>query len=247
MDPKMNILKDIELKHATMVAVLAKSGATIAEEMTGETAHLLHMAVGISGEVAKLVVAKGRENPTEELGDVEFYLEGLREGLHISRKFVLKALADMHPSLLPAVTEITSIVFEAGELLDAIKKIVIYRQTVHMARIVNTLARIEHILDFYRKSNDVTWLETLQHNYDKLEERYKGHIYSDKAAQERADKKEDKDKVLTEEECSLKYLVNSRIGERIETPKPKVTVLIDTMGEPWIVNSVGELVRTRLD
>ena len=87
--------------HSEMVAGLAKSGDTIAAEMTGPDAHLLHMAVGISGEAGELLDAiKKRviyrkdldlDNVIEELGDLEFYLEGIRQGLCITRDECLAA------------------------------------------------------------------------------------------------------------------------------------------------------------
>jgi NTP pyrophosphatase (non-canonical NTP hydrolase) len=114
------------INHSDMVAQLAKPGELIAAELTGDDAHLLHMAVGISGESGELLDAVkksviyrkplDRENVIEELGDLEFYMEGLRQGLGITRE------------------------------------------------------------------------ETIEANINKLGKRYKGHSYSDAQAQDRADK-----------------------------------------------------------
>ena len=83
------------LKHSEMVALLAKSGATIAREINADDAHLMHMAIGISGESGELLDAikkqviyrkpLDRENVIEELGDLEFYMEGMRQGLGVTR------------------------------------------------------------------------------------------------------------------------------------------------------------------
>ena len=83
------------MNHSELVANLAKSGEEIVATITPEQAHLLHMAVGISGEAGELLDAVKKaviyqkeidlENVIEELGDVEFYMEGLRQGLEISR------------------------------------------------------------------------------------------------------------------------------------------------------------------
>jgi len=83
-----------------MVAALAKPGQEIADTMSAEEAHALHMAVGISGEsgelldaIKKYVIYKkplDRVNVVEELGDLEFYMEGLRQGLEISRQEVIQ-------------------------------------------------------------------------------------------------------------------------------------------------------------
>ena len=92
---------EIKIDHSMMVRVLAKSGEQIRAELTTEQAHALHMAVGISGESGELLdaVKKGaiyqkpfdRENIIEELGDLEFYMEGLRQGFGITREETLVA------------------------------------------------------------------------------------------------------------------------------------------------------------
>ena len=90
-----------DINHADMVRGLCKAGVTIAAELTGHDAHLLHMAVGVSGESGELLDAVkkatiyrkplDRENVIEELGDLEFYMEGLRQGLNITREATLEA------------------------------------------------------------------------------------------------------------------------------------------------------------
>ena len=84
-----------------MVKVLAKDGQLIKDELTPEQAHQIHMAIGVSGESGELLdaVKKGaiyqkpldRENIIEELGDIEFYMEGLRQSLNISREDTIQA------------------------------------------------------------------------------------------------------------------------------------------------------------
>ena len=87
--------------HADMVKALVKPGTEITRQLTAEDTHLLHMAVGISGESGELLdTIKKRvvyqkplplEDIIEELGDLEFYLEGLRQGLGISREDCINA------------------------------------------------------------------------------------------------------------------------------------------------------------
>lgn len=69
--------------------------------MSAEDAHLMHMAIGISGEAGELLdaikkqviycKALDRENALEELGDLEFYMEGMRQGLGLTREQCLEA------------------------------------------------------------------------------------------------------------------------------------------------------------
>ena len=89
----------MSLSHPELVTALAKPGDVIANELTGKDAHELHMAVGIAGEAGELLDAikkaviyrkpLDRVNVIEELGDLEFYMEGLRQSLSISREEVL--------------------------------------------------------------------------------------------------------------------------------------------------------------
>lgn len=82
-----------------MVAALAKPGTAIIEALTPSKAYVLHMAVGVSGEAGELLDAikkytiygkpLDRKNVVEELGDLEFYMEGLRAAFNITRSETL--------------------------------------------------------------------------------------------------------------------------------------------------------------
>jgi NTP pyrophosphatase (non-canonical NTP hydrolase) len=90
-----------EIKHEEMVATLLKSGDTLLQEMTADDMHLLHMGAGIVGEAGELICAikdntiwrktLDLENIIEELGDLEFYMEGLRRHLGLTREQCLEA------------------------------------------------------------------------------------------------------------------------------------------------------------
>lgn len=93
-----------QITHPALVLALAKSGSDIMKELTPEGVDLLHMAVGVSGEAGELIDAVkksviynkelDRVNIIEELGDIEFYLEGLRQNLGISREETIQANID---------------------------------------------------------------------------------------------------------------------------------------------------------
>jgi NTP pyrophosphatase (non-canonical NTP hydrolase) len=112
--------------HQEMVTNLVKPGADIIATLTPESANLLHMAVGVSGE--------------------------------------------------------------AGELIDAVKKHVIYNKPLDRKNMVEELGDIEFYLEGIRQQTGITREETLDYNIGKLGHRYQGHKYSDAAAQQRADK-----------------------------------------------------------
>lgn len=89
------------ISHPELVSALTKDGEIIRQEMTATGAHSLHMAVGISGEAGELLDAIKKhviynkpldvENVIEELGDLEFYMEGLRQVLNLDREDILRA------------------------------------------------------------------------------------------------------------------------------------------------------------
>lgn len=77
---------------------------------------------------------------------------------------------------------------EAGELLDAIKKHVIYGKDLDVVNVIEELGDIEYYVGHIRQLIGVTRDDVLRANVEKLAKRYVGLKYSDKAAQDRADK-----------------------------------------------------------
>ncbi len=94
-------MNDLEQQHAEMVSALAKPGEAILESLTPQRAHLWHMASCVPGEAGELFDAVKKsviygkpidiENVVEELGDIEFYLRGLRDALGITREETLRS------------------------------------------------------------------------------------------------------------------------------------------------------------
>lgn len=84
------------ITHSEMVSVLVKPGTDIISSLTPEKSELWHMATGVSGESGELLDAIKKhviynkpldiENVIEELGDLEFYMEGVRQNLGITRE-----------------------------------------------------------------------------------------------------------------------------------------------------------------
>lgn len=86
------------INHSDMVRKLKKPGLTILHQLNAGQMDALHMAVGVSGEAGELLDAVKklsiyqkpldealRANIIEELGDLEFYMEGLRQSYGITR------------------------------------------------------------------------------------------------------------------------------------------------------------------
>jgi len=99
-----------------------------------------------------------------------------------------KILAELSPLKCHQWHMATGISSEAGELLDAIKKVVAYNKPADRVNIVEELGDLEFYMAGLRQAFDITREETLEANIAKLGKRYKQHQYSDEQAHARADK-----------------------------------------------------------
>jgi NTP pyrophosphatase (non-canonical NTP hydrolase) len=89
------------LNHPELVTALAKPGSDILDDLSPDQAFVLHMSIGVSGESGELLDAIKKwaiyqkpldiDNVIEELGDIEFYLQGIRQAFCIDREDVLQA------------------------------------------------------------------------------------------------------------------------------------------------------------
>lgn len=114
------------MTYADFVMSRCKYGGSIVNEMTAMDAHMLHMAVGVSGE--------------------------------------------------------------AGELLDALKKAVIYRKPLDQENVKEEIGDCLFYLQGLCNAIGYSLDEAMQDNVEKLSKRYSSGEYSDKQAQDRADK-----------------------------------------------------------
>lgn len=91
----------LEVDYESMVARLQKSGAAILQNLTPKQAATIHMVMGVAGEAGELLDAIKRwviygkdldlNNVVEELGDIEFFLAGIRQNLGVTREETLEA------------------------------------------------------------------------------------------------------------------------------------------------------------
>jgi NTP pyrophosphatase (non-canonical NTP hydrolase) len=77
---------------------------------------------------------------------------------------------------------------EAGELADAIKKHIHYGKPLDKKNVLEELGDLRFYIQAVMNLVGISEKEILQHNADKLSERYVGLSYSDEAAIIRADK-----------------------------------------------------------
>jgi NTP pyrophosphatase (non-canonical NTP hydrolase) len=97
---------------------------------------------------------------------------------------VLENLTPENVDLWHAATGVNT---EAGELLDAVKKLVIYNKPLDKDNVIEELGDIELYLEQTRQNLNITRAQCLRANIEKLRRRFpKG--YTDRSAQFRADK-----------------------------------------------------------
>lgn len=84
----------------------------------------------------------------------------------------------------------TGVSGEAGELLDAIKKHVVYKKPLDRDNVVEELGDLRFYMAGLMNAYGITEDELLAANNAKLGKRYAAGTYSDRQAQDRADKAE---------------------------------------------------------
>lgn len=77
---------------------------------------------------------------------------------------------------------------ESGELIDAIKKHVVYNKPLDRTNVIEELGDLRFYMQAMQNLLGITEQEVMQHNACKLAVRYEGLEYSDEKAQARADK-----------------------------------------------------------
>lgn len=87
--------------HREFVRKLCKAGSVIAEELTPDDCHRLHMAIGISGEAGELLDAVKKAtiyrkqldiaNIVEECGDLLFYIAGMLDSIGVDIESAMAA------------------------------------------------------------------------------------------------------------------------------------------------------------
>ena len=183
------------ITHPEMVRRLAKTGTNFIAELTPASAHLLHMAVGVSTEATELFEAVNSHvtfnnpldvvNVIEELGDLLFYMQGVRHtaGAGIPDFVGTPEVAPHHLQY-----HASEIVIASGNLLDNAKKHAIHLKPLHCIDVQSSLVALEYhiarMCDLVKTDRQAC----ITANMAKLEKRYPGFRYSDAAAQARADK-----------------------------------------------------------
>lgn len=195
-------MKASDINYASMVTALIKPGADILATLTPEKADAWHMATGIAGEAGELLDAimqlayisgeLDRTNLIEELGDLEFYLEGIAQRYGIETAIGPKHLP--WTGLLALSGRLTVV---ALDLLDTVKKEVIYNKAIDRERLIACIGELHALMSKIRLITNIDRKDVLEANIvklylgnDKNKARYPDGKFTDAAAQARADKQE---------------------------------------------------------
>lgn len=189
------------ITHQQLVKTLVKPADDIISDLSVFTADLWHGATGVSGEAGELLDAllhppkDGYDlvNLEEELGDMFFYIEQIvqRSGVTIDWDTAdqIAREAEISPDMIIPIGASVSI--HASQVLDSIKKAAIYNKTLDSELLTNQLTALVASLLTLCYLFGLPLRKCLEANIAKLSKRYEGLTYSDKSAQERADKPEE--------------------------------------------------------
>ena len=179
---------DVQQEHSTMVNKLSKDGLEIHLSLGGKDCHIWHMATGVMGEAIEAWEYTDRNNLIEELGDIEFYLNGLMQKYHAD--IIIPVVEQCEKGLDLLLMDIVKV---SGLMLDFVKKTVVYRKDFS-DEIRDCACELYHILACIYWVQGIDRDYILNHNMNKLlknkDARYKNGSYSNEQAIIRSDKSE---------------------------------------------------------
>lgn len=131
------------------------------------------------------IVPLAQHNAEQNLEDLLTDFNKMTLALAKDGEDILKNLTPEQANMWHMVTGIGG---EAGEIVDCIKKHVIYQKPLDIENIKEELGDLLFYMSNLMQSVGLSFEEVLQHNIDKLSVRYSSGSYSNAQAQERADK-----------------------------------------------------------
>ncbi len=238
--------------YSQMVADLIKPGEDIIATLTPEKANILHMAVGLAGEAGELLEHYCADEVIhdseiiEEFGDAEFYFEGLCQSM--------RATVELTGTRSDDSLCVPRYVIATTNMLDLVKKMVVYNKNIELMVFVNALINVRICLDRAYDYYGLTQPEALEHNMNKLLKgdtaRYKEGVYSDEAAIARTDKQEVLYAVIEHVHGEFRFqqgpFINLTLAKKhdgksnssgivsyVERGKPTVVAKWNTVTEQW--------------
>ena len=122
---------------------------------------------------------------------VSYYDDKTQQVVSISYARMVGCLAkEMGHATLNMLHASVGVSGESGELLDAVKKVWVYNKDMDLDNIIEELGDLEFYMQYLRLELGLSRQQILRANAKKLGKRYAEGKYSDKAAQDRADKQD---------------------------------------------------------
>lgn len=129
------------IRYIDFVRNLSKPGEEIRAGLSAEDAHILHMCLGLSGEVGELIDAFkkhiiygkpfDRENAEEEIGDALFYLQGICNAIGYSFGEAMRDNMDKLTKRYPSGYTNTHAIMRADKMEQQKPKILILGYAQH--------------------------------------------------------------------------------------------------------------------
>lgn len=185
-------LLETPFAYSALVSRLAKPGQDLLRDSTAESLHIWHMATGLCTEVAELwagVNAGDSQNILEELGDIEFYFEGLRQGVDPGPStYFPHSIPERlrEQSLEQAIYALSQ---ACADALDLAKRFAVYAKPLDqdgMRAAMLKIAEALRVIYAYGPSRE----QVIAANQEKLSKRYPSGGYSNGQALARQDKKD---------------------------------------------------------
>lgn len=158
-------------EYKDFVMSKCKPGEAILSELSPVKAHLLHMAIGMYGELDEYFAEDIGSKALEELGDILFYVTGVES-------IVGTATVTSVPDL-----GIDGAIHTLG---DKLKKLIIYNKPISDREIREAVANVKYVIERHAVDHSKSLEDLMQINMYKLNKRYPSN-YSDQAAIARAD------------------------------------------------------------
>ncbi len=194
-----------DITHPQLVKALVKNPIDIMGTLSLNNIDLWHGATGVAGEGGELLegisdliargineesIAEARENVLEESGDLYFYQEQLvqRTGIELDWDAIGAFARNQHLGPDMILREAVMVAVASSQVLDTVKKAAIYNKPLDVPMLTTQLTEMSKHLMVVGYMFGVERVEALRANISKLKVRYDGLKYSDKAAQDRADK-----------------------------------------------------------
>lgn len=161
-------------------------------------ASAMHAAIGLAGEAAEWLAADKRKNVIEEGGDIEFYLEALKQHVaaDIGGAMNLK-VQDMRAVNCTIGSVFTNVMTISGDILDVVKKSWVYQKALNHAEVTRLVLLLEINIETIYEMFGANRKQVQHLNQVKLigpGGRFESGFYSDSAAIARNDKQPGEDR-----------------------------------------------------